>query len=135
MQKTITLKAINGNYTILLEWLNKTIEPWSLGSELVNKISICLEEIFVNITSYAYIENVGNVKVSIEKLDSEIILTFEDQGIKYNPLQKEDPDITLSLNERQVGGLGIFMVKQMTKNIEYEYFNNKNRLELTFDTN
>ena len=131
MFKEIKLKATTDNFTKALEWLNETIKPWNLGPDLANKINVCLEEIFVNIISYAYKEDTGDAKISIEKHDNKIILTFEDEGIKYNPLQKEDPDTTLALNERPIGGLGIFMVKQMTKSIEYDY-ENKNILTLRF---
>ena len=135
MLEEIKLKAAINDFTLLSKWLNKTIGQWNFSADLVNKINICAEELFVNIISYAYKEGIGDTKVSIEKLDNEVVLIFEDEGIKYNPLEKEDPDTTLSLEERQIGGLGIFMVKQMAKKVEYEYYNNKNKLKLTFDTN
>ena len=60
---------------------------------------------------------------------------FEDDGEPYNPLEKEDPDITLSAEERQIGGLGIFMVKKMTESMDYKYENNKNILKLVMALN
>ena len=134
MFEEIKLKATTDNFAILFNWLNKALKLWGLSADLVNKVNVCAEEIFVNIASYAYKESIGYVLVLIEKLDNKMVLTFEDEGIEYNPLQKEDPDTTLSLEEREIGGLGIFMVKQIAKNVEYEHCNDKNRLKITFDT-
>ena len=133
MFKTIKLTATTENYPVLSKWLNETIGLWNLSNNLLNKIDVCAEEVFVNISSYAYGNNTGIAQISANKNDNEIILVFEDEGAEYNPLQKEDPDITLTVEERPIGGLGIFMVKQMAKNVEYERKDNKNILKLTFD--
>ena len=69
------------------------------------------------------------IYVSIDNSNNEITLKFEDEGSPYNPLEKPDPDITLPPEERPLGGLGIFMVKEMAKDISYE--RNKNRNILT----
>ena len=125
-------KATILNVTDFFDWLHNSIEPWTLDNSLINKINICSEEIFVNIASYAYPEKEGMVEVSINKAGNEIILKFEDFGISYNPLEKPDPDITLSLEERQLGGLGIFMVKEMAENVIYERKNDKNIITIIF---
>ncbi len=134
MYKTIELKALTDNYASLSEWLEGIIASFGISGKLANKINVCSEEIFVNIASYAYPEETGQVKVLLSKEGNEIILKFEDEGFEYNPLQKEDPDITLSYDKRPIGGLGIFMVKEMSKNVEYERKNNKNILTITFNT-
>ena len=134
MYKTIELTALIENYSSLSEWLSGIINSWGINNILSNKIFVCLEEIFVNIASYAYPEKAGTVKVSTAKENDEIILKFEDEGFEYNPLEKEDPDITLSYDKRPIGGLGIFMVKEMSKKLEYERKNNKNILTVTFNT-
>ena len=123
------------NYTAFYNWLHNTIEPWNLSNELINKIDLCAEEIFINIASYAYPEKTGKVEISVEKIDDEIILKFVDTGFAYNPLTKPDPDITLPPEKRQIGGLGIFMVKQSAKNVHYERNVNKNVLTMTFNCN
>jgi len=134
MYKTIELKALIENYASLSEWLNNIIASFKINSKLINKINVCFEEIFVNIASYAYPKKeTGNVKILLAKKDNEIIIKFEDEGFEYNPLQKEDPDITLSYDKRPIGGLGIFMVKEMSKKTEYERKDNKNILTITFD--
>ena len=109
------------------------LNSFGINSKLANKINICSEEIFVNIASYAYPEEAGAVRISFIKKDNEVILIFEDEGFEYNPLEKEDPDITLSFDKRPIGGLGIFMVKEMSKNIKYERKDDKNILTITFD--
>lgn len=132
MHKSIELKALIENYASLSEWLSDVTASFEVDNSLKNKINICSEEIFVNIASYAYPKEAGTVKILATKKDKEFILQFEDGGIEYNPLQKDDPDITLSYDERPIGGLGIFMVKEMSKEINYERKENKNVLTITF---
>jgi anti-sigma regulatory factor (Ser/Thr protein kinase) len=93
-------------------------------------ISTAVEEIFVNIASYAYHPNIGEAVIRLG-LNGKVVIEFEDKGIPYNPLEKTDPDITLSAEERDIGGLGIFMVKNLMDSIEYRYENNKNILTIS----
>ena len=93
--------------------------------------AICAEEIFVNIASYAYGEAAGIARIDEEIQGSSISLCFQDQGQQYNPLAKEDPDTTLSAQEREIGGLGVFMVKNMMDSVAYEYRDGWNRLTMT----
>ena len=133
MLNTLELKALVENFSQLSAWWHDIASSWNLNDALTGKIEICLEEVYVNIASYAYGDKSGTARISAEKNDNEITLKFEDKGISYNPLQKEDPDITLSLEERPIGGLGIFMVKEMVKDIEYKREDEKNILILKFD--
>jgi anti-sigma regulatory factor (Ser/Thr protein kinase) len=91
-----------------------------------------VEEVYVNIAHYAYNPEIGGVtiRVQIEEEPLEIILTFIDKGKPYDPLAKEDPDVTLAVEDRQIGGLGIFMVKKSMDNISYEYNEGRNILTL-----
>ena len=97
------------------------------------QIDIAVEEIFVNIANYAYGDNVGIVmirsKVSAEPYS--ITITFIDNGVSYDPLSKPDPDVTLSAEDRQIGGLGIYMVKKNMDSIDYQYLDGQNILTLT----
>ena len=93
----------------------------------MTKIDLVTEEIFVNIASYAYKEE-GVVSINIEHQNNKIIITFEDTGIPFNPLLTKDPDIKQSVEDREPGGLGIYMVKKMMDNVEYIYRDNKNIL-------
>ena len=87
------------------------------------QIAVALEEIFVNIAHYAYGEQTGDVEIRIEVREPEgvAVIRTKDSGIPFDPLAKEDPDVTLSAEKRKVGGLGIFMVKQSMDHVAYEY--------------
>ena len=134
-ENTKTYKAIakKENYKSFCDWLHGTLNEWETDKELFNKIDMCAEEIFANISFYAYGKNEGEITVSAKKEDNRIVLVFEDYGMTYNPLEKPDPDITLPPMKRQLGGLGIFMVKNMTKDMIYNRIDDKNQLTLIFD--
>jgi anti-sigma regulatory factor (Ser/Thr protein kinase) len=90
-----------------------------------NQLAMAVEEIFVNITHYAY-ENGGEVQIIVDEQGDKLSLSFIDAGVPYNPLIKDDPDVTLSAEQRQIGGLGIFMVKKLTDGCEYAYVDGMN---------
>ena len=101
--------------------------------KIITQVKICVEEIFVNIAHYAYEDEGGETIISILYDENKNAMTFifEDEGIAYNPLEKNDPDITLTAEERNVGGLGIFICKKTMDDIHYKYENNKNVLAMT----
>ena len=98
------------------------------------KIDVAVEEIFINIASYAYGNEVGNAEIILDINDSntKATITFVDEGIPYNPLEKDDPDTTLSADERQIGGLGIFIVKKSMDSVEYKNQEGKNILTISY---
>ena len=104
----------------------------SIGVEhkIVYKIEVAIEEILTNVASYAYGGEEGNIEVKYQLLDSPrtIVITVIDEGVEFNPLESEDPDITLSIEERGIGGLGIFIVKNTMDEMEYKRDGNKNVL-------
>ena len=95
------------------------------------KADVVVEEIFVNICSYAYDGKVGPCVIQQSFEDNKVIINFIDSGKEYNPLNKNDPDISLSADDRPIGGLGIYMTKKMMDNVIYEYKNNQNKLTIT----
>ena len=103
-------------------------------------ITVCAEEIAVNVFHYAYPDDPeakeATLAVDVEVNDRNIAITFTDSGIPYNPLEKEDPDITLPVEERPIGGLGIFMVKKKMDKVSYRYEDGKNifTMETSFDS-
>ena len=125
--------ASKENYKQFYQWLRQICQDWNINDELTNKIDMCGEEIYANIAFYAYEQSQGDIRVSLQKEEDGIILKFEDDGIPYNPLERENPDISLPPEQRPLGGLGIFMVKEMTDDINYEYVNNSNVLTLKFN--
>ena len=131
------IEAIETNLTLVEEFLDEHLEKADCPMKTAMEINIAAEEIFVNISKYAYGEDTGTASLCFraEKGDGEgepdrAIITFIDQGIPYDPLAKEDPDITLSAEERQIGGLGIFMVKEIMDECYYEYKDGSNVLTL-----
>lgn len=94
-------------------------------------ITVCVEEIFVNIAHYAYPFGEGDMTLEADIEDGVLSLTFVDSGIPFDPLAKEDPDITLPAEERDVGGLGILMVKKVMDTVNYERRDGKNILSMT----
>ena len=97
------------------------------------QISIAVEEIFINIASYAYAPGTGKaiIRVEFTKDPSVVSITFIDRGVPYNPLDKQDPDVTLPADERDIGGLGIFMAKEIMDDEYYEYKDGQNILTMT----
>ena len=96
------------------------------------QIDIAIDELFGNIAHYAYNPDVGPATVQVEVTEEPlaVIITFIDQGVPYDPLAKADPDVNLSLEEREAGGLGIFMVKKTMDEISYEYRDGQNILKI-----
>lgn len=96
------------------------------------QLDLAVEEIFVNIAKYAYAPGFGKATVRVEVSGDPVTvcITFIDRGIPYDPLKKVDPDVTLSADEREIGGLGIFMTKKVMDDISYEYKNGQNILTL-----
>lgn len=105
------------------------LEKHNIKSSEINQVNLAVEEIFVNIANYAYQGKDGTCKLSIEfKNPKELELTFEDNGTPFNPLENKDPDISLSADERDIGGLGIFITKKIMDDVTYKYESNKNIL-------
>ena len=123
--------ADNKNYSALVKGLNEFCEKENLDIKTSQKLELVVEEIFANVASYAYPNGKGKFDISVLKDGNVVTLKFEDEGIKYNPLENGDPNINLPTNERQIGGLGIYMVKNTVQSAEYIYEDNKNILILT----
>lgn len=127
-------KAEKENFKLFDKWLLDTCEEWSIPQSRIMNIELSCEEVYTNIISYGYPEsNAGDVEIKMTKGENFLQIDFTDDGIEYNPLEKADPDINLSIDERDVGGLGIFMVKQMVDDIKYSRENNMNILTLTYE--
>lgn len=131
VRKTIELEARVEKLADLIESVEADLERAGCPPEKRAAAAICAEEIFVNIASYAYEGTPGTARISEEIGKQYITLCFQDRGKPYNPLGREEPDITLSAQEREVGGLGVFMVKKMMDTVAYEYRDGWNRLTMT----
>lgn len=98
--------------------------------KVMAQIDVSVDELFGNIANYAYGDETGYAEIRLEDTEEKpgIIIEFEDAGMPFNPLAKEDPDTSLSINERGIGGLGIFIVKKTMDDVYYRYENNCNIL-------
>lgn len=114
-------------------FVESELEKADFPMKAVTQISIAIDEIFSNIVNYGYPDKKGPITVSLNIADEgrTARLTFVDEGIPYNPVIKDDPDVTLSIDERQIGGLGIFMVKKSMDDMRYRYENGCNILTIT----
>ena len=131
-EKIIQIEAVKGNLLEVLGSVEEYYEEAGCPIKTQMQINIAVEEIFVNIASYAYAPETGSVRIRLQavKDPARALITFEDSGVPYDPLAKEDPDVTLSAEERKIGGLGIYMVKQSMDHVWYEYKDGKNILTL-----
>ena len=116
--------------SVVMEFVETELEKCGASMKSINQIALSIEEIFVNIAHYAYQGKDGKVTIQLEVNDDVCTLVFIDSGIAFDPLAKDDPDITLSADERKIGGLGIFMVKQLMDDVTYKYENNQNVLTI-----
>ena len=128
----LTLQASLEKLDEVLSFVEENLEKNDCPMKVLMQVQIAVEEIFVNIAHYAYGSEQGTATIRVEVGGDplQVIITFIDQGVPYDPLQKEDPDVTLSAEERQIGGLGIFMVKKSMDDMTYEYVNGKNILTI-----
>ena len=130
--KELNISATIENIPAVTEFVDAELEACGCPMKAQMQIDIAIDELFGNIARYAYNPDVGPATVRVEVTDSPLAveITFIDGGIPYDPLKKEDPDITLSAEQREIGGLGIFMVKKSMDSITYEYKDGKNILAI-----
>ena len=130
--KEITVPAKIPEVARVTDFVNAILEELECPMKTQIQIDVAVDEIFSNIANYAYAGCEGTATVGVEKIDGNIgvTLTFKDKGQPYNPLEREDPDVTLSVEEREIGGLGIFLVKKTMDNVTYEYADGYNVLTL-----
>ena len=128
--RELNIEASTDNLRQVLDFVDGCLEEAGCPVKVQMQIDVAVEEIFVNIASYAYAPATGDANVKIAIAEDEVNITFSDSGIPYDPLAKEDPDITLSAGERPIGGLGIFMTKKMMDDVVYEYREGCNTLML-----
>ena len=128
--KSLTVDATIENLNAINEFIDGFLEENGCAVRAQMQIDLAVEEIYVNIAHYAYGDSVGKAEVKVENNNGEITIVFSDSGVPYNPLEKDDPDITASADDRQVGGLGIFLTKKNMDVVLYEYKDGKNILTM-----
>ena len=130
--KKITVEATVDNLQQIIDFATEQLEARDCPMKVVMQMELVIEEIFVNISSYAYHPEIGPATfcVEFEENPPALLMTFIDGGKPYNPLEKSDPDTTLDIDERDVGGLGIFLVKKNVDEISYKFDDGKNILSM-----
>lgn len=130
--KELTVDAAVENIEVVTDFVNEELEKLDCPVKARRQIDVAIDELFGNIARYAYSPDVGKatVRFSVEEKPLEVTITFIDNGVPFNPLEKSNPDTHLSAEERPIGGLGIFLVKKSMDMVEYEYKNGQNILKI-----
>ena len=127
---TLKLEAKVQNLEQVLGFVGRHLEEAGASPRTLNQVLVAAEEIFVNIASYAYGPETGSAEIRMAVEDSCARIEFRDRGTPFDPLAKEDPDVTLPAEARRIGGLGIFMVKKSMDDVQYRYEGGENILTI-----
>ena len=126
-------KAKTESLSEVLGFVDLMLEKYECPMKFQTAVCVAIEEMFVNVAHYAYKDGEGDVEFGIgfDKAKRTVIFQMTDEGTPFDPLKKPDPDITLSAEERDIGGLGIFITKKTMDTVTYAYENGKNILTMT----
>ena len=133
--KNLRIETTSENLEIVNAFIEKELENLECSPKKSMEILVSIEEIYVNIVHYAYDGNTGFADITFDYNNGSVFITFTDEGIEFNPLKKEDPDITVPIGERPIGGLGIFMVKKTMDSVDYKRIDGKNILTISKNIN
>ena len=130
--KELTIAAKLENIPHVTAFIDEQLEALDCSMKAQMQIDVAIDELFANIAHYAYGDRTGEatVRFGFDEAARIASITFIDSGVPFNPLEKADPDVTLSAEEREVGGLGIFMVKKSMDTLEYSHENGYNELTI-----
>lgn len=132
MTKQLTLHNDVQQIELLAEYIDSIADEAGINPSLAMSLNLALEEAVTNVIMYAYPEGTdGTVDIITEANDGLLTFIIKDSGKAFDPTQKEDADVTLSAEERQIGGLGIFLVKQIMDTVNYQRLDGQNILTLT----
>ena len=128
----LTIEAKIENLTNVKKFITSALKEKDCSIKIIMQMELVVEEIFVNVANYAYSPKVGNVTLQriFENTPPSIKITFIDGGVEFNPLEKDDPNINADIDERNIGGLGIFLIKKIVDEISYERKDGKNILKI-----
>lgn len=127
-EKKVTVIPAADSISEISDFFDACIEEFELPMKLGYKIKVIVDEIYSNIVYYSH---ASNAEVSFRNELDTVTMIFADDGTPYNPLESREPDITLGAEEREIGGLGLFMVKKMAEDVCYAHSDGKNRLTIT----
>ena len=128
--KEFTIDAVTENLGKVIAFVGEQLEAVDCPMKTQMQIEVAVEELFVNIANYAYAPKIGTAAIRTEITADTAEITFIDSGVQYDPLAKPDPDVSLPASQRQIGGLGIYMVKKSMDDMRYEYKDGRNILTI-----
>ena len=131
--REIELEAKRENLHQVFDFVTRELEPYISEKKMLRQFKLCVEEVFLNIAQYAYHPKTGPAKILLSVLDEgplRVEISFIDHGLPFDPLEAGEPDLDADLDERRVGGLGIFLVRTHMDDVYYEYKNGENVLTL-----
>ena len=130
--RSITIPATDEDPEPIVEFVGEELAKFDCPQKALYQIEVAIEEILVNIVSYAGLSDADGVEVRCEVLDDplRVVVQFLDGGVPFDPLAKADPDTSPEALQEREGGLGIFMVKQMMDDVSYSYEDGKNTLTI-----
>ena len=130
--RELTIDADKKKLDEVLAFVDGELEAAGCPLKIQTQIDVAVEEIFVNIASYSYPDKDGKawIQVQINEEKTEVTIVLTDEGVRYDPTAKTDPDVSLSAEDRDIGGLGIYITKQFMEDVVYEYKNGRNHLKL-----
>ena len=130
--KELTIEATPENVDKAIEFVDEMLEKYGCGMKEQMAIDVAVDELFANIAHYAYNPETGYATVKVEVVEDplSVEITFVDNGKPYDPLAKADPDTTQSIEDREIGGMGILIVKKSMDAVDYEYKDGKNILTI-----
>lgn len=130
--KELVIDATIESIPKVTAFIDEQLEQLECPMKTQMQVDIAIDELFSNIAYYAYNPEIGSATVRVEVTEDPlaVVITFIDKGVQYDPLAKADPDITLSAEERDIGGLGIYMVKKTMDDVSYEYKDGQNILKI-----
>ena len=133
----LKLPAVMDNLDQMIDFVLDALDEEEFAGEekFKSKLHLACEEAMVNIIHYAYGDEVGDIEIVYEFIaeEAKLILKLIDAGVAFNPLEEEEPDVDIAVEERAIGGLGIYMVKQVMDEVEYKRDEGKNILILIKD--
>ena len=131
-KKELMVEAEMDNLNDVLSFVDDELEAYNCPPRIMLALDVAVEELFTNIASYAYAPDTGtaSVRVEVEEKPVTVIITFVDQGVPYDPLKSADPKLDAEIEDRSIGGFGIFMVKNSMDDVNYEYRDGQNILTI-----
>jgi serine/threonine-protein kinase RsbW len=128
--KKIRVKAKMENFAVCASFIEEQLEAAGFDDKAALKVVTACEEIIVNVVNYAYSGGEGDLEISFVDGGDLIKIIFTDRGKPFNPLEEPEADVTLPADERQIGGLGILMVKKLMDDVQYQYKDGQNMLTI-----